>query len=107
MRVKLLVLLRIWRGICTRTGGSDFLNSIYLKTDADVLDNELITVREMSLFKKILGIKSGESLLDIACGQGRHLIELAKDDSYLLSGIDVPDTLSRERKTIVSEKGCL
>ncbi len=80
-------------------------NSIYLKTDADVLDNELITVREMSLFKKILGIKSGESLLDIACGQGRHLIELAKDDSYLLSGIDRSRYLIQRAKNNCKRKG--
>ncbi len=80
-------------------------NSIYLKTDADVLDNEQITIREMSLFRKILGIKSGESLLDIACGQGRHLIELAKDDSYLLTGIDRSRYLIQRAKNNSKRKG--
>ncbi len=80
-------------------------NSIYLKTDADVLDNQQITEREMALFTKILGLKSGDAILDLACGQGRHLMELGKSEAaYRLSGLDRSRYLIQRAKTICKRK---
>lgn len=63
-------------------------NSTYLKTDADVVGDDKLTEGEVTLFKKLLNIQDGDSLLDLACGQGRHLIELAKRGDYNLYGFD-------------------
>src|SRR6056300_1008408 len=50
-------------------------NSMYLKTDSDVVDDSQITKTEVDLFQQILNVQDGNTLLDLACGQGRHLLE--------------------------------
>ncbi|MEZ5024767.1 MAG: hypothetical protein R2728_16200 [Chitinophagales bacterium] len=44
-------------------------NAMYLKTDADVVEDNRITETEVTLFKQLLNIQEGESILDLACGQ--------------------------------------
>ena len=44
-------------------------NSMYLKTDADVVEDNQITKKEVDLFQKILNIKEGETLLDFVSRQ--------------------------------------
>ncbi|MCB0376672.1 MAG: class I SAM-dependent methyltransferase, partial [Sinomicrobium sp.] len=63
-------------------------NSLYLKTDGDVVEDALITAAEIDMFGELLGIREGDTLLDLACGQGRHLIELARRGKYQLFGLD-------------------
>lgn len=63
-------------------------NATYLKTDADVVEDASITEGEVNLFSHLLNIQKGDTVLDLACGQGRHLIELAKRGSYHLYGLD-------------------
>ncbi len=46
-------------------------NSIYLKTDADVVEDDSITKSEVTIFSQILNLKSNDKLLDLACGQGQ------------------------------------
>ena len=53
-------------------------NATYLKTDADVVDDHRITRREVDLFSEILGLSQKDRILDLCCGQGRHLVELAR-----------------------------
>ena len=53
-------------------------NSMYLKTDADVVEDQKITKSEVELFSKVLELKIDDIILDLACGQGRHLHELAR-----------------------------
>jgi len=47
-------------------------NSLYLKTDGDVVDNENITRQEVDLFLQILKLSPQDKILDLCCGQGRH-----------------------------------
>jgi D-alanine-D-alanine ligase len=47
-------------------------NFLYLKTDADVVDDQSITEREVDLFLQILKLSSEDNILDLCCGQGRH-----------------------------------
>ncbi len=63
-------------------------NATYLKTDADVVEDPSITEGEVNLFSHLLNIQKGDTVLDLACGQGRHLIELAKRGNYQLFGLD-------------------
>src|SRR5690606_37446716 len=75
-------------------------NSMYLKTDADVVEDSGITERELKFFVQILGIREEDSLLDLACGQGRHLIELSKKGTYQLFGLDRSRYLIQRAKSI-------
>jgi D-alanine-D-alanine ligase len=80
-------------------------NSIYLKTDADVVEDGNITENEINMFHELLDIKNGNSLLDLACGQGRHLIELTNRGNYNLFGIDRSRYLIQRAKSISKKKG--
>ena len=51
-------------------------NSLYLKTDGDVVENDINTVRDVDL------------ILDVCCGQGRHSLELARRGFGEVTGID-------------------
>ena len=66
----------------------EIFNAMYIKTDADVVDDSDITRKEIDIIKKILNIKENDSLLDLACGHGRHLVELNSRGNYHLFGID-------------------
>ncbi len=80
-------------------------NSMYLKTDADVVEDTRITEEEVSLFSKILEIEDGYNILDLACGQGRHLIELGKRGNYKLYGLDRSRYLIQRGKNISTKSG--
>jgi D-alanine-D-alanine ligase len=73
-------------------------NSMYLKTDADVVDDTEITNKEVDLFSEILGLTTEHVILDLACGQGRHAIELAKRGFKNVHGLDRSHYLIRKAK---------
>lgn len=68
-----------WRGL---------FNSLYLKTDADVIDDRAITRQEVELFSSILNLSPNQSILDLCCGQGRHALELARSGFKSVEGLD-------------------
>lgn len=80
-------------------------NAMYLKTDADVVEDSRITETEVELFSDILGLKEGDTLLDLACGQGRHLIEMAERGNYNLNGLDRSRYLIQRAKNVAKKKG--
>ena len=63
-------------------------NSLYLKTDGDVVENPRNTAREVDLLIQLTDIKPTDELLDLCCGQGRHSLELAKRGFENVWGID-------------------
>ena len=63
-------------------------NSLYLKTDADLLDDVELTRKEVDLIVSILGLAPEDKILDLCCGQDRHVIELARRG---LSNVEVYD----------------
>ncbi len=63
-------------------------NSIYLKTDADVVENAGNTVQEIDLLLSLTGLEPSDHILDLCCGQGRHTLELAKRGYNFVTGID-------------------
>ncbi|HRP62624.1 MAG TPA: methyltransferase domain-containing protein [Phycisphaerales bacterium] len=63
-------------------------NSIYLKTDADVVENDTNTVREIDLLVKAAGLEMNDRILDLCCGQGRHALELARRGFKNVTGVD-------------------
>ena len=44
--------------------------------------------QEVSMAESALGLKKGEAVLDLCCGQGRHAVELARR-GYAVSGLDL------------------
>jgi len=80
-------------------------NSMYLKTDSDVVDDNEITRFEVEMFSDILGLNENSSILDLACGQGRHVLELARRGYKNLYGMDRSHYLIRKAKhTSLTEK---
>jgi D-alanine-D-alanine ligase len=73
-------------------------NSIYLKTDGDVVENHRNTTNEVDLIVEHTGIGPDDNVLDICCGQGRHSIELAKRGHNHVTGIDRSRYLIRVAK---------
>lgn len=63
-------------------------NSLYLKTDGDVVDDSEITATEVDAITDILKISPDDSILDLCCGQGRHSLELAKRGFRKVQGLD-------------------
>ena len=63
-------------------------NSIYLKTDGDVIDDNKITAQEVESFIGILKLSNQDKILDLCCGQGRATLELARRGFSNVEGLD-------------------
>src|SRR5687768_5657323 len=63
-------------------------SATYLKTDGDVVESLAVTSREVDVFVEALGLKPGDAILDLCCGQARHLLELWRRGFRNLSGAD-------------------
>lgn len=63
-------------------------NSVYLKTDADVVENDRNTELEVDWLVKSAGLESNDSILDLCCGQGRHCLALARRGFRNVVGLD-------------------
>jgi len=70
-----------------RTWWRDIFNANYLKTDADVVDDQRITRQEIDLFAELLHLTDDDRVLDLCCGQGRHSLELARR-GFRCEGLD-------------------
>jgi D-alanine-D-alanine ligase len=63
-------------------------NSLYLKTDDDVFENDRNTVEEVDLLIRSTGLERNDRILDLCCGQGRHALELARRGFQYVTGLD-------------------
>lgn len=79
-------------------------NSMYLKTDADVVEDKMITSFEIDMFTQILELEEDMVILDLACGQGRHTLELARRGFSRLYGMDRSHYLIRKAKQSCSSE---
>ena len=75
-------------------------NSMYLKTDGDVVEDQEITSFELDLFIDVLGLSKEDTILDLACGQGRHSLELARRGFKNVYGLDRSHYLVNKAKQI-------
>ena len=66
----------------------NLFNSLYLKTDGDVVENDDNTVREVDALLAATGLELNDRVLDLCCGQGRHALELARRGYKKVLGID-------------------
>lgn len=63
-------------------------NSLYLKTDGDVVENDANTIRDIDMVINTTGIRVDDHILDLCCGQGRHSLELARRGYRQIAGVD-------------------
>jgi len=73
-------------------------NSLYLKTDADVVDDLNITRKEVDLFIDALNLKLEDKILDLCCGQGRHSLEFSRRGFRSIEGLDRSHFLIQKAK---------
>lgn len=74
-------------------------NSLYLKTDGDVVDDDTITKNEIDLFVNLLNLSFEEKILDLCCGHGRHSLELARRGFNKVEGLDRSHYLIQKAKS--------
>ncbi|MFC1515362.1 methyltransferase domain-containing protein [Thermodesulfobacteriota bacterium] len=65
----------------------NIFNCLYLKTDADVVEDVNITRKEVDMFSEILHLTADDTILDLCCGQGRHALEIARR-GFKAEGLD-------------------
>ncbi|MBC8389304.1 MAG: methyltransferase domain-containing protein [Actinobacteria bacterium] len=76
----------------------NIFNSIYLKTDGDIVEDKQITKKEVDLFTEIISLSPEDKILDLCCGQGRHCIELANRGFKHVEGLDRSHYLIQKAK---------
>ncbi|MDG6243415.1 MAG: methyltransferase domain-containing protein [Methanolobus sp.] len=74
-------------------------NSLYLKTDADIVDDASITKQEIDTFSSIMKLDMESHVLDLCCGQGRHSLELARRGFKNIDGLDRSHYLIQRAKS--------
>lgn len=63
-------------------------NSLYIKTDGDVVENAANTRADIDLVLQTAGLETNDQILDLCCGQGRHVLELARRGFRQVTGVD-------------------
>ncbi len=63
-------------------------NSLYLKTDGDVVENAENTRREVDTVIQAALLEPNDRILDLCCGQGRHSLEFARRGFRCVTGVD-------------------
>jgi D-alanine-D-alanine ligase len=77
---------------------SHIFNYLYLRTDADIINDLDITSHEIDLFLEILNLSPDDKILDLCCGQGRHSLELARRNFKNIEGLDRSHYLIQKAK---------
>lgn len=80
-------------------------NSIYLKTDGDVVENDANTKAEVDALLSFANLPKDARILDLCCGQGRHVFELVSRGFLQVAGLDRSRYLIRlARKRALKQK---
>lgn len=80
-------------------------NSTYLKTDGDVVDDLGVTAKEVDAFCEILKLQKDQRLLDVCCGQGPDVLELARRGFANVEGLDRSHYLIQRARTQAKKEG--
>ncbi|MCB9544815.1 MAG: methyltransferase domain-containing protein [Myxococcales bacterium] len=67
---------------------SSLFNALYLKTDGDVVESDRLTRGEVARIVEVTGLDTKARVLDLCCGQGRHVLELARRGFSRVTGLD-------------------
>jgi D-alanine-D-alanine ligase len=82
----------------------EIFDPLYLKTDADVVCDPEITADETNKILDILNLPPEGHILDICCGQGRHVLEFARR-GYHAEGLDRSHFLIQKARTAARKEG--
>jgi D-alanine-D-alanine ligase len=82
----------------------NIFNALYLKTDADVVDDQKITRQEVDIFANLLTLSLEDNILDLCCGQGRHTLELARR-GFKAEGLDRSHYLIQKARATAKKEG--
>jgi D-alanine-D-alanine ligase len=80
-------------------------NANYLRTDGDVVSDPEITAAEIDAFLTMLDASPDSRMLDLCCGQGRHVQELARRGFTKLFGVDRSHYLIARAKRTFKQQG--
>jgi D-alanine-D-alanine ligase len=80
-------------------------NANYLRTDGDVVNDETITQGEVDVFERLLNLDKNANILDLCCGQGRHVMEFARRGYTNMHGIDRSHYLIARAKKQAKKEG--
>lgn len=83
----------------------DIFNANYLRTDGDVVEDPDITEAEIDAFLELVDVGQDACILDLCCGQGRHLLELARRGFTNLYGVDRSHYLISRAKRVARQQG--
>lgn len=64
-------------------------DELYLKTDGDIFENDRNTRAEVDALISAASIGPDHRVLDLCCGQGRHVLELARRGYRQVTGVDL------------------
>ncbi len=80
-------------------------NANYLRTDGDVVGDADITAREVDLFLDVIRPQPRGAILDLCCGQGRHVLEFARRGFSNVCGLDRSHYLIRRARSVRKTEG--
>jgi D-alanine-D-alanine ligase len=80
-------------------------NATYLKTDGDVVDDQLVTTKEVDFFSEVLKLSPQQKILDLCCGQGPDALELARRGFLNVEGLDRSRYLIQKAKAQAKKEG--
>ncbi len=80
-------------------------NSNYLKTDGDIVDDSSITAHEVDMYIEYAGLMQNHKILDLCCGQGRHMLELKRRGFENVEGLDRSRYLVNKARTQARKEG--
>lgn len=78
-----------------------YFDDLYLAAHGDAYDRAFT---EAEFIVRALGLPSGSAILDLACGQGRHAVELAAR-GYLVTGLDLSRKLLQKAEEYARTRG--
>lgn len=80
-------------------------NALYLKTDGDVVENSANTSSEVDAVIAAAALEPADRILDLCCGQGRHVLEFARRGFQNVTGLDRSRTLIRLARNRARKEG--
>ncbi|MDH5619254.1 MAG: methyltransferase domain-containing protein, partial [Gammaproteobacteria bacterium] len=82
----------------------DIFNANYLRTDGDVVEDPEMTESEVDTFLQLVDVDKDTPMLDLCCGQGRHVLDLARRGYTNLCGADRSHYLISRAKRLARDR---
>jgi D-alanine-D-alanine ligase len=82
----------------------DIFNANYLRTDGDVVEDREITESEVDAYLQMVDVPKDAAILDLCCGQGRHVLELLRRGYTALHGVDRSHYLISRAKKLAAQQ---